>query len=200
MLLCAKDLSFSYENGKPIFKNINLTISNTEKVAIFAPSGFGKSTLAKILSGYEKPTSGIVMFDNEKLPKFGFCPVQLIFQHPEKSVNPKWKIGKILNEGGAFDEGMLDRLSIPKEYLNRFPSEVSGGELQRICIARALKDSTKFIIADEITTMLDTITQAQIWDFVLEEVDKRNIGLLVITHNEFLAKRICTKIIDFTSL
>ncbi len=200
MLLCGKNLSFAYKCGKKLFESVDIEIKSEEKVAIFAPSGYGKSTLAKVLAGYEKPNSGTVTFDGKSLPKKGFCPVQLIYQHPEKSVNPKWTIRKILLEGGGFDMKMLEKLDIPEEYLDRYPFELSGGELQRICIARAIKDKTKFIIADEITTMLDTITQAKIWQFLLEEVEKRKIGLLVITHNRFLAEKICTKIIDFKEL
>ncbi len=200
MLLYGENLSFSYECGKKLFENINIKIDNTQKTALFAPSGYGKSTLAKVLSGYEKSDTGLVTFDKKPLPKKGFCPVQLIFQHPEKSVNPKWTIKKILFEGGNFDMAMLEKLEIPLAYLERYPFEISGGELQRVCIARAMNEKTKFIIADEITTMLDTITQAKIWNFVTEEVEKRKIGLLLITHNRFLAEKICTNIIDFEKL
>ncbi len=200
MLLCGNDISFAYQDKKNVFKNKNITISSNERVAIFAPSGQGKSTYAKILAGYYKPDSGSVTFDGKPLPKKGFCPVQLIHQHPEKSVNPKWKIKKILQEGSMFDNSILEKLDIPLDYLERYPHELSGGQLQRICIARALNADTKFIIADEITTMLDTITQAKIWEFLLAEIKRRNIGLLVITHNKHLASKICTRIVDFNEM
>ncbi len=200
MQLKGQQLTFSYEDRKEVFRNIDIEIGSEERVALFARSGFGKSTLGKILSGYELPDSGTVTLDGEKLPTRGFSPVQLIYQHPEKSVNPKWTIRKILSEGGSLDTKVLEKLELPLEYLERYPFELSGGELQRICIARAIQTETKFVIADEITTMLDTITQAKIWKFLLEEVKSRGIGLLVITHNKHLANRICTRMIDFEKL
>ena len=90
------------------------------------------------------------------------------------------------------DEHLIRGLGIEKEWLERYPGELSGGELQRFCIARALGEKTRFLLADEITAMLDLITQSQIWNFLLEEVKKREIGLLVVSHSEPLLERICT--------
>ncbi len=196
MLLCGKNLSFAYEHKK-IFEGVNISISSGERVCLFARSGRGKSTLAKVLAGFEKPLTGEVLLDGKPIDNKVFSPVQLIYQHPEKSVNPKWRIGKILSEGGDFDPHLFEKLGLPKNYLDRYPFELSGGELQRICLARALKTETKFIIADEITTMLDAVTQANIWNFLLDEVRGKNIGLLLITHNKFLAEKICTRYADF---
>ena len=134
----------------------------------------------------------------KKLSKKGYSPVQLIFQHPEKSVNPKWKMDKILKEAFEPSKELLDDMGIKKEWLNRWPSELSGGELQRFCVVRALSPETKFLIADEMTTMLDAITQAQIWNVVLEHVKKYNIGLIVISHEKALVNRICDRIVDLT--
>ncbi len=196
MLLCGENLSFAYDK-KIIFEGVNISICSDERVCLFAKSGYGKSTLAKVLAGYEKPLTGQILLDSKRIENKGFSPVQLIYQHPEKSVNPKWRIGKILSEGGEFDSDMLDKLYLSKSCLDKYPFELSGGELQRVCIARALKKETKFIIADEITTMLDAVTQANIWNFFLEEVSSRNIGLLFVTHNKFLADKICTRYADF---
>ena len=80
--------------------------------------------------------------------------------------------------------------------MNRFPGELSGGELQRFCIARALGKRTRFLLADEISTMLDLITQSQIWNFLLEEVGRRRIGLVVVSHSGELLERVCTRIVD----
>jgi len=82
--------------------------------------------------------------------------------------------------------------------MGRWPNELSGGELQRFCIARVLSPETKFLICDEITTMLDVITQAQIWKVLLEVSDKSNLGMLVVTHNMALAEKVCTRMIDIT--
>jgi peptide/nickel transport system ATP-binding protein len=91
-------------------------------------------------------------------------------------------------------------MGIEKAWLERYPRELSGGEIQRFCIARALGPKARFIIADEISTMLDVITQAQIWNALLDMVSKRNLGLLVITHNPYLAEKLGARIVPFDSL
>ena len=173
-----------------------MKIDSSEVVGIVAPSGFGKSTLAKILAGYIKPDKGKVSLEGVHRKKGDFNPVQLIFQHPEKSVNPKWKMKKILNEAYEPSEEMIEAMGIKKEWLNRWPSELSGGELQRFCVLRALSPKTKFLIADEMTTMLDAITQAQIWQVVIKYCKDNNIGLIVISHDKDLVNRICDRIIN----
>ena len=198
MQLKAQGINFKYRDDKYILKDIDFTINSGEVVGLVAPSGFGKTTLAKILAGYEKPESGTVTIDGQKNNKKGYSPVQLIFQHPEKSVNPRWKMDKILKEAYHPSKELLEDIGIKKEWLNRWPSELSGGELQRFCVVRALSPETKFLIADEMTTMLDAITQAQIWDVVLKHVKKYNIGLVVISHEKRLIDRICDRVVDLT--
>ncbi len=164
------------------FAIFNLTVGKGEIVGLVGPSGSGKTTLGRILAGYEKPLEGMITLNESPLPKTGYHPVQLVFQHPEKAVNPRWKMQKILHEGWKPDDELLSRLGIEQEWLRRWPNELSGGELQRFCVARALGPMTEFLIADEMTTMLDSITQAQIWQVVLDIAKKRNMGILVISH------------------
>lgn len=196
MLLKAENINFKYGGDKYILKDINLSVDSNEIVGIIAPSGFGKTTLAKILAGYIKPDKGRVSLKGFDKKKNSFNPVQLIFQHPEKSVNPKWKMKKILNEAYEVSDEMIESMGIKKEWLNRWPSELSGGELQRFCVLRALSPQTKFLIADEMTTMLDAITQAQIWEVVIDYCKKNNIGLIVISHDKDLVGRICDRIVN----
>ena len=198
MQLEAKNISFSYsEKSEQVLKNINIKVKTGERVAILGPSGCGKSTLAKILSGYITPNEGEVLLDGQPLPQKGFCPVQMIYQHPELSVNPRHKMAKILNEAWTPDALLLKEMGIENEWLSRWPSELSSGELQRFCIARALAPETKFLICDEISTMLDVITQAQIWKILLDVADKNELGLVVVTHNRALAQRVCQRTVDF---
>ena len=84
--------------------------------------------------------------------------------------------------------------------MERWPVELSGGELQRFCIARVLGPETEFLLCDEISTMLDVITQAQIWKVLLKEAETRNMGMLVITHNHALAEKVCTRMIKLPEL
>ncbi|MGL5328616.1 MAG: ABC transporter ATP-binding protein [Peptostreptococcaceae bacterium] len=200
MQLRAKGINFKYRSDKYILKDIDFYINSGEVVGIVAPSGFGKTTLAKILAGYQKPESGVVEIEGlEFVGKNRYNPVQLIFQHPEKAVNPKWKMSKIINEAFSPSEELINKMGIKKEWLNRWPSELSGGELQRFCVLRALSPETKFLIADEMTTMLDAITQAQIWGVVLEHIKKHDIGLVVISHEKALVERICDRVVDLSA-
>ncbi|HIV16983.1 MAG TPA: ATP-binding cassette domain-containing protein [Candidatus Alectryocaccobium stercorigallinarum] len=197
MALEAKNIYFRYGKKLPwIMEDMDFKIEEGERVAVFAPSGYGKTTLAMLLAGYLKPEKGEILLDGKPLPPKGVCPVQMIFQHPEKAVNPRWKLRKILEEGGIPDISLLDAFGIESAWLDRYPAELSGGELQRFCIARALLIGAKYIICDEISTMLDTITQAQIWNVVLEEAKKKNTGVIAITHNKYLAQRISTRIVE----
>lgn len=201
MQLEARNVSFRYDKHSSwILKDINLTVKAGERVALVGPSGYGKSTLSKILAGYEKPEEGEILWDGKPLPKTGYCPVQMIYQHPEKAVNPRWKMKKTLKEGWEPDQKTLDDMGIEAAWLERWPTELSGGELQRFCIARVLGPETKFLICDEISTMLDVITQAQIWRKVLDVVEKNHLGLIVVTHNMALAKKVCNRIVELPTL
>ena len=103
-MLEAKNLSFSYEkksDSRKILEDVTLSVGQGERVGILAPSGAGKTTLLKILGGYLLPDSGCVLVDGQPLPKKGHCPVQLIWQHPEKAVNPRLRLEKTLAEASA---------------------------------------------------------------------------------------------------
>ena len=176
--------------------HIDFYVNSGEVVGLVAPSGFGKTTLAKILAGYITPESGEVVFEGCRREKNGYNPVQLIFQHPEKSVNPKWKMKKIINESFTPSKELIEAMGIKEGWMNRWPSELSGGELQRFCVIRALSPKTKFLIADEMTTMLDAITQAQIWNVVLDYARKNDIGVVVISHEKALVEKICDRVVN----
>jgi len=195
----AKNIYFRYNNKQPwILENRTLKVEKGECIAVFAPSGYGKSTLAMLLSGYLNPIKGQILLENNPLPKSGVCPVQLIYQHPEKAVNPRWRMKRVLEEGGMLRQELFDTFGIEQAWLDRFPHELSGGELQRFCVARALMSGADYLICDEISTMLDVITQAQIWNVVLAEAEKRNMGIVAVTHNQHLAERIATRIVDLS--
>lgn len=194
MLLEARNLTFAYgKKEREILSNVSLQVHSGERVAILGPSGYGKTTLCRLLAGYLRPQSGEVLLDGKPLPRKGYCPVQMIWQHPEKAVNPRLRMRDTLADGRMVEERVIRKLGIEKDWMNRFPQELSGGELQRFCIARALGQETKFLIADEISTMLDTITQSQIWNFLLNETAERGIGLLIVSHSQPLLERVATR-------
>jgi len=192
MKLKAENISFKYPSAKNyLLKDINLELDNSKVIGLIGDSGSGKSTLCKILSGYVTKFEGQVTFDGNPLPKKGFKPVQLIYQHPEKVMNPKWKMKDVLEESWNVNDEMLSEFGIQKSWLTRFPQELSGGELQRFSVLRSLNPNTKFLIADEMTTMLDAITQVQILDSVLKIVKQRNMGFLLVSHDMDLVETIC---------
>ena len=196
MQLKASKINFKYNEDRYVLKDIDFYVNSGEVVGLVAPSGFGKTTLAKILAGYITPESGEVVIEGCRREKNGYNPVQLIFQHPEKSVNPKWKMKKIINESFTPSKELIEAMGIKEGWMNRWPSELSGGELQRFCVIRALSPKTKFLIADEMTTMLDAITQAQIWNVVLDYARKNDIGVVVISHEKALVEKICDRVVN----
>ena len=195
MKLEIKNVSYQYtKDGRKILEDFCLTVEHTERVGLIAPSGYGKTTLCKLLSGYLLPDKGEILVDGRPLASYqGYCPIQMVWQQPELAVNPRLRMREVLLEGDEVEERIGRGLGIEEDWLKRFPSELSGGELQRFCIARALGKRTKFLLADEITTMLDLITQSQIWHFLLQEVQKRGIGLLAVSHSQPLLEQICTR-------
>ena len=192
MALKATNISFKYPSAKEyLLKDVNLELDNSKIMGLIGDSGSGKSTLCKILSGYVTNYEGSVTFDGNSLPKKGFKPVQLIYQHPEKVMNPKWKMEQVLKESWDVSDDLLNEFGIQKSWLTRYPQELSGGELQRFSVLRSLNPNTKFLIADEMTTMLDAITQVQILDSVLKIVKQRNMGFLLVSHDMDLVDTIC---------
>ena len=195
MKLEIRNVSYRYtKDGRQILDDFSLAMDNTERVGLTAPSGYGKTTLCKLLAGYLKPDQGEILLDGKPLSSYkGYCPIQMIWQQPEFAVNPKLRMREVLLEGDQIEERIVRGLGIEDGWLTRFPGELSGGELQRFCIARALGRRTKFLIADEISTMLDLITQSQIWNFLLKEVERRGIGLIAVSHNQELMDWVCTR-------
>lgn len=201
MQLSAEHITYRYPGSqKALLSDVSFAMENTERVGILAPSGEGKTTLCQILAGYRRPESGGVFLDGKPLPKKGYCPVQMIWQNPENAVNPRMKMREVLREGNNVGERIIRGLGIEEDWCGRYPAELSGGELQRFCIARALGEGTRFLIADEISTMLDLITQSQIWNFLLEELREREIGLVMISHSGPLLDYVCTRKTELSGL
>ena len=217
MELEARDVTFYYPGKKkhPVLDHVNLTIAPGERVGLKGKSSRGKTTLCRLLAGYEAPKGGQVLLDGKEIRAYrGVCPVQMIWQHPETAVDPRLRMNETLAEAGIRlsgtrksdpakndeetlrDRELLDRLGIRKEWLDRFPSELSGGELQRFCLARALRPGVRFLLCDEIIAMLDLVTRARIWNCLMEEAKKRGLGFLVVSHDEKLLGKVCTRVVE----
>lgn len=212
----AKGIRFSY-GKQPVLNGFDLVIEPGERVALRAPSGTGKTTLCRILAGYLQPASGTILVDGAPLSHHGSSPVQLIAQHPERMMDPSITIRRSLAEtttepedaralaswekgsnaeGGSAVPQLLESLGIQRAWLERFPSELSGGELQRCCIARALIARPRYLICDEISTMLDAATQAYLWRFLIDHAQANDIGMVLVTHSDALLDRIATRIVE----
>ena len=200
MELKANNISFSYNKKRHILKDFSLSVNSNQIIGLMGDSGSGKSTLCKIMAGYITKYSGEVTLDGKKIPDKDFYPVQLIFQHPEKTMNPKWKMKKVLNESWTVSQDLKDTFGLKEPWLNRWPSELSGGELQRFSILRALNPKTKFIIADEISTMLDAVTQVQIWESLINHCKANSIGILAVSHDKELLEVFCDDILYFDEI
>jgi peptide/nickel transport system ATP-binding protein/Fe3+-transporting ATPase len=199
-MLKGEQLGFRYHRRGPwVVRDFGLTLSPGEVVGLRGVSGRGKTTIARLLAGLLPPAEGQVLLDGAHLPQRDFCPVQIVLQHPELAINPRWRIGKVLDEGQRPTAALLAALCIDPAWRSRWPHELSGGELQRIAVARALAAPTRYLIADEMTAMLDAVTQAQIWQVVLAVVQQRQLGVLVISHEMSLLQRLCTQVIDLDS-
>ena len=199
-MLEARGITYAYPGAaRALYQGFDLAVAPDERVALCAPSGFGKTTLCRLLAGYERPQAGEVLVAGEPLPRRGACPVQMIWQHPEAAVDPRMRMGATLAEAGEVPGRLLDDLGIQKRWLSRYPHELSGGELQRFCIARALAANPRYLVADEVSTMLDAVTQAQIWRFLVAETQARGIGLVFVSHSHALTERIATRVVDLAA-
>ncbi|MDR2544175.1 MAG: ATP-binding cassette domain-containing protein [Methanobrevibacter sp.] len=194
--LKADKVSFKYSGiNKLILKDLSISLKDNQVKGLVGESGSGKSTLCKILAGYEDNFQGNVQVDGLNTNDSKFNPIQLIFQHPEKTMNPKWKMKQSLEESWNVDNNILEKFGIKKSWLNRWPNELSGGELQRFSIIRALNPKTRFIVADEITTGLDAVTQVQIWQLLLSIAKEKKMGILVVSHDKPLINEICDEVV-----
>ncbi|MGV0908317.1 ABC transporter ATP-binding protein [Martelella sp. FOR1707] len=193
-MLEARRVRFGYGVSAPVVDGVDIAIRPGEIVGLTGRSGAGKSTLGRLLAGYHRPASGEVLVDGKTHAK-GYNAVQYLHQSPIFAVDPRWTVGRIIAEGWTPDEETRQALGVSKSWYDRFPHEISGGELQRIAVLRALGPRTRYLVADEISAPLDPLTQAQIWDALIGAVRKRNLGMLVISHNRPLLARLSGRVV-----
>lgn len=182
-----------------ILTAVCITATFTGGASVWAAQETGevKDEVIVTMPTTSEPESGSVFLDGRPLHAYkGYCPVQMIWQHPEQAVNPRLRMKTVLEEGDQTEDDYIKKLGIEPDWLHRFPAELSGGELQRFCIARALGKSNRFLLADEISTMLDLVTQSQIWHFLIEETQRREIGMIIVSHSPDLVEKVCTRVLE----
>lgn len=219
-MLKAENLRYVYSSGliktvkKTAVCGVDLEIFPGETVAIVGESGCGKSTLAKLLAQQLEPASGEVFFEGAKLTgmrwknlrKF-MGKIQLIPQNPADVLDPRWTAEQSVAEPfvicGGFSreeisadvDALFAEVGLSAEHKTRYPHELSGGELQRVVIARALALKPELLVCDEATSMLDVSVQAFIAAMLKEIQKKRGIGLVFITHDLEAAKAVSDRVL-----
>ncbi|MHA6298233.1 ATP-binding cassette domain-containing protein [Devosia sp. CAU 1758] len=194
-------------------KNISLALERGETLGIVGESGSGKSTLARMLVGLEKPSSGTMLIDGkpwEKLasegaPAFGRT-IQYVFQDPVASLNPRKTIGEILDvplrllcgydraRRASRKKELVDAVQMPLDTLERYPHEFSGGQAQRIAIARALAAEAHILVLDEPVSALDVSVQAQVLLLLQQLRDDLGLSYLFISHDLAVVESISDRV------
>ncbi|BAF69978.1 oligopeptide ABC transporter, ATP-binding protein [Nitratiruptor sp. SB155-2] len=183
-----EDLTFGYTKDRPLFSNFSISVQKGELVSIVGPSGIGKSTLFELISGFLKPWSGTIRAQK----------LSTIFQDPYSSFHPTYTILEQIKDVASLEglEELAKSMDIEKEILNKYPHEISGGQLQRCSILRAILMKPKLLLADEPTSALDNVTQLKVMKTLLQFLDR--VGILLITHDLELAKWCSDKIIEIS--
>ena len=213
-ILEIEGVSAAYQAGAPVVRDIDLAISPKKTVAVVGESGSGKTTLARVITGLLPPFEGKIFFDGKELsPDLKsrdlelLRRMQMVYQMPDVALNPRQKIQRIIGRPLEFYFGMtgkerqdrilelLDMVELPAKYISRYPSELSGGEKQRICIARALAARPDLIICDEITSALDQLVADGILSLLQELQNGLGVSYLFITHDLATVKAIADEIV-----
>ena len=211
-LLIIENISktFKVDKNKELqaLKNINIRLKKGECIGIVGESGCGKSTLARIIVGIERKTSGKIIFDNKEIEGISKTKdIQMIFQNPLSSFNPRMKIVDYMweplrnyfklskKDSIPFIKKSLIDVGLDENALEKYPHEFSGGQLQRITIARAIIIKPKLIVCDEITSALDVSVQKQILELLKKLQKDLDLSYLFIGHDLAVVQDISQKIV-----
>ena len=215
-LLIIKGISKVYKKDNKEYKvleDINFKIKKGEMIGIVGESGSGKSTLARQIIRLEKPTSGQVLLNNKDITNIKgkelkniYKDMQMVFQDPIGSFDPRLTIGKSIDEllknnkvpKNIRKEKIIELLKLvglDKQYIDKYPRELSGGQCQRAAIAKAISCEPKILICDEVTSALDVSVQGQVISLLKELKEKKNMTYIFICHDLALVELLCDKVI-----
>ena len=215
VILDIKDVAATYTGYDNVVEDIDLTVRKGRTVALVGESGSGKSTLAKVITGLLPAINGSIKFLGKELPrklkdrkKDDLRKMQMIYQMPDTALNPRQTVRQVIGRPLEFYFGirgkkaedrirelLVDIELDPDHYIGRLTTELSGGEKQRICIARALAAEPELIICDEVTSALDQLVAEGILDLLQDLQNKTNMAYLFITHDLATVKAIADNIV-----
>lgn len=193
-----------------VLKNVSFECKNGECLGIIGESGSGKSTLGRLVLGIEKPDRGTVLFEGKNVEdrRVKLGNISAVFQDYKSSINPFFTVEdaileplKIQNKSRKENKDkivtLLHQVGLPSSYRNKYPHELSGGEVQRVCIARAISTEPKCILLDEAISSLDVSVQTQVLELLKELKKIYNMSYIFITHDLQAAAYICDRVIIF---
>ena len=196
----------SLGSGRQIWplKDVSFCVHEGERVGLIGQSGAGKSTLARIVLGLEKPSRGRILMQGRPFDAWrreNPSAMSVVFQNYYESVNPMWTVQAIVSEPlallGQRDDGrvaqLLSSVGLSGDFAGRYPHQLSGGQMQRVCIARALIADPKFVIFDEAVSSLDVSVQAEILE-LLRELSSRGLAWLFISHDLQAVTSVCSRV------
>lgn len=213
LVLAAHGLSFGYARSRPLFRDLDLHVPRGGVLALVGPSGSGKSTLGNVLLGRQRPFAGEVSWagadpyrDPAALRRLR-RRYQKLHQDPATAFLPNRPIGRQLADIAEVFTGLdlvaalpplLERLKLRDALLQRYSGEVSGGEAQRLALARVLLLDPALIVADEPTSRLDPIVQKETIELLRELIDERGLGLVLISHDRMIVRATADEIVDLS--
>ena len=203
-MLSAEDITVTFKRRDgtsfAALDHVSLQVPDGGAVGLVGESGSGKTTLVRVICGLQKPDSGRVVFGkrtNDSSRATGAGGIQMIFQDAVGALDPRQRVGDAIAEVGRVHhldvdvDGLLAQVGLPAEYKARFPSELSGGQCQRICVARALALRPSLLIGDEPVSALDVSVQARILRLLGDLREKNGLSLLLITHDLAVVSAVC---------
>jgi ABC-type glutathione transport system ATPase component len=216
-ILTVKDVYFSFEKKSSATKanvldGISFFVKDHQSIGITGKSGMGKTTLALIVAGVLRPNKGEVRYRGINIYKRGIFHtrrprlISMVFQNPIASINPRRTIESWLRLARKYSgqsqetnteselANALEIVGLDKKHLSKYPSELSGGENQRACLAASLITNAKCVILDEPTTMLDNISINIIISVIKHMINEEGTSFILISHNERLIKNICDNV------